>query len=421
MNYKGLSMPTVQRVAFTEAQQYALSKGWQRVPGVKGDIAVYRRPESRKWEIIIPQDRGFSDYALRMAEAIAAFADFERLDNEHRTPLQVLNDLLLPAADILRFSLEGTPVQDGTVLLSEAVNLIGGARRSLIAAACTVVFPQKFHPRMSRIEAEQFINACRLGQTEQGSFVATFICPLNALPDEEAALSAPSTSLRESFTRQVTRTLILSLNQIVQAVNANHPETLLNPGQRDITISANLCEALLELRPASDETIVSIYPTWARTIPPPIDTPSKVRFSKEHFPILEDIARHLRPAQGSKEDVFIGWIDALDGKPGPDGRQEGGVTIEIPLEGMDKFIKARLDLPADDYATAAKAHMAHNVVRLRGVLHRGARISVIRHPSEFENLEETETPARRLADEGMALHETPPPYNAPKEPPGTPN
>src|SRR6266581_4561434 len=139
MNYKGLPISLVQRVAYTEAQQYALATGWQRVQGVKGDIAVYRRPESRKWEVIIPQDRTFSDYALRMAEAIATFADFERMDNERRTPLQLLSDLLLPAADILRFSLEGAFTQDGTAPLGEALNLIAGAKKALIASACTVV------------------------------------------------------------------------------------------------------------------------------------------------------------------------------------------------------------------------------------------------------------------------------------------
>ena len=119
MNYRGLPIPLVQRVAYTEAQQYALSTGWQRVSGVKGDIAVYRRPESKRWEVIIPQDRTFSDYALRLAEAIASLAEFERVENERRTATQLLSDLLLPASDVLRFSLEGAAEQDGTAPLGE--------------------------------------------------------------------------------------------------------------------------------------------------------------------------------------------------------------------------------------------------------------------------------------------------------------
>ena len=127
----------------------------------------------------------------------------------------------------------------------------------------------------------------------------------------------------------------------------------------------------------------------------------------------------MRPAPGLKEATIIGWVDALDGKPGSDGRQQGAVTLEIPLDGMEKFIKARLDLSADDYAKAIKAHMAHDVVRLTGVLHRGARISVIRDYKEFEDINESEADANRLADEGLKMNETPPPYNAPKQLPGS--
>ena len=412
MNYKGLPLHAVQRVAYTEAQQYALSRGWQRVQGVKGDMAVYRRPDSKKWEVVIPQDRGFSDYSLRMAEALAAFTDFERLENDHRTVRQVMNDLLLPAADIIRFSLEGSSAQDGTVSLGQAVNLITGGRKALIASACTVVQPQKFHPRMSRTEAEQFINACRLGQTEEGSFVTTFICPLNAVPNDELLLPGVSAAPADSFTRKVTRTLVRSLNQVVEAVKADHPEALLSPKETDVIISANLCEALLELQPDIEESLVSIYPSWARTIPPPTETPIQIRLSKEYFPILEDIARHLRPAQGSKEDFFIGWVDALDGKPGPDRRPQGDVTLAIPFE--ERLLKARLVLSVDDYAKAIKAHATNSVVMLRGVLHRGARISVIKSYREFEVIDEV---MDKQLTEGIAMHETPPPYNAPKPPP----
>jgi hypothetical protein len=208
-----------------------------------------------------------------------------------------------------------------------------------------------------------------------------------------------------------------SLAQVVEAVKSDCAETLVSPEQGEIVISANLCEALLEMQPLAEESLISVYPTWARTISPPLNTPSKVRFSREYFPIIEDVARQLRPAQGLKEATIIGWVDALDGKPGPDGRQQGTVTIEIPLEGMEKFIKARLDLSADDYAIANKAHMARDVVRLTGVLHMGPRISVIKSYREFENIAEMDAAAHRLIEEGMKMHETPPPYNSPKPPP----
>ena len=414
MNYRGLPIPLVQRVGYTDAQQYALSTGWQRVQGVKGDMAVYRRPDSKRWEVIIPQDRTFSDYALRMAEAIASLSDFERIENERRTAPQLLNDLLLPASDVLRFSLEGASVQDGTAPLGEALNLLAGAKKALVASACTVVHSQKFHPRMSRTEAEQFINKCRLGQTEQGSFVTTFICPLDGAHPEEPQLLPAAPNSPEGFTRKVTRTLVQSLRRVLEAVNADQIESLVNPPAGELVISANLCEALLEMQPATEESLLAVYPTWARTIPPPANVPSKVRFSKEHFPIVEEVARRLRPSHQPKLEQFVGLIDTLDGKPGPDNRPAGEVILAFLDEGEEKLSKARLYLAVDDYAKAIRAHAVTSVVTVKGVLHRGPRISVIRDYRDFEVID---AQVEQELTTGLVMHETPPPYNPPKLPP----
>jgi hypothetical protein len=51
---------------------------------------------------------------------------------------------------------------------------------------------------------------------------------------------------------------------------------------------------------------------------------------------------------------------------------------------------------------------------LRGLLHRGTRISVIRNHREFEVIDEV---MEKQLTEGMAVHETPAPYNLPKPPP----
>ena len=74
----------------------------------------------------------------------------------------------------------------------------------------------------------------------------------------------------------------------------------------------------------------------------------------------------------------------------------------------------RLDLSVDEYARAIKAHAANSIVMLKGVLHRGARVSVIRDHREFEVIDEA---MEKQMAAGLAMHETPPPYNAPKPPP----
>src|SRR5205807_5516419 len=109
------------------------------------------------------------------------------------------------------------------------------ARKALLAASCSAVQPQTFHPRLSRTEAEQLLQACRLGQTERGSFTAVIACPIDAVgpqallpklmplfegqtgPVAGAGAEPPLVS-PEPFTRRTTSLLMRSVARIVQGI-----------------------------------------------------------------------------------------------------------------------------------------------------------------------------------------------------------
>jgi hypothetical protein len=84
------------------------------------------------------------------------------------------------------------------------------------------------------------------------------------------------------------------------------------------------------------------------------------------------------------------------------------------VEGEEKLLQARLDLSADEYAKAIRAHALNRIVMLKGVFHRGVRTGVIRDHREFEVIDEA---AERHLTEAFALHETPPSHAPPKPPP----
>ena len=122
----------------------------------------------------------------------------------------------------------------------------------------------------------------------------------------------------------------------------------------------------------------------------------------------------MRPSQPPKLEQFVGFIDMLNGKPGPDNRPAGEVTLAFLDEGEEKLSRARLDLSVDDYAKAIKAHSATSIVTVRGLLHRGPRISVI---TDYRLFEIIDAQMKQEVAEGVIMHESPPPYNPPKPPP----
>jgi hypothetical protein len=116
------------------------------------------------------------DFDLLMARAITVLADFEE-----RPVHELLADLLLPDSDVLRFQESSPSAAAGDVPFDHGLSLLNGARKTLLAAACSTLRPASFHRRMSLTEAEQFLQRCRLGQTERGSFIITVACPLDAV------------------------------------------------------------------------------------------------------------------------------------------------------------------------------------------------------------------------------------------------
>lgn len=364
-----------------DLQRYARAKGWERVHNNLTDIAVFRRPENAKEEIVVPQDTDFADFHARIVDAIRAFAEYEK-----RSAAAVLGDVVAPESDVLRFGLSAPRVEGGTVPLGEGVGLLMGARKAILAAACTVIRPERFHPRMSLREAESFVASCRMGQTEHGSFVLKFICPLSGdtvAGSDQPLLYVPHEN-GKSFGRRVTATLMESVAQLIDAIRDDAPERVLDQdGGTGPVVSANLCEALSEMQPDADGAAVTIAAGWSQLIPAPSSVPAKVRLPREYVPIVEHLAKELRTQGPPKPDTFFAIVDELKGEPGPDGRMEGEVVLGLVLE-SDLLIKAKAFLDAESYQKAWTAHNPLQIVRLRGILSRGTRLSKLTDVEEFE-------------------------------------
>jgi hypothetical protein len=292
--------------------------------------------------------------------------------------------------------------------LEQGLELLQGARKALLSAACSVIQPQSFHPRLSRTEAEQLLQACRLGQTERGSFTAVIACPLDAVGPpqtlrpkamplferQEGANAGPgdgadaAVAAPEPFTRKTTGLLMRSIARIISAVDADQVEALLQTGEDQPPLSANLCESLLMMQPNGDRSRLSVLASWARTLPPLAGQapPSVVNLRRDYFPTIEKLAVALRPGREPKSAYFVGLVDALFGTPDEANRVSG--DVQLLLFNQEGFQKARVNLDADDYQVAWEAHGQGGYVSLHGILNLGERIHRIESVSSFKFLKD---------------------------------
>ncbi len=355
-------------------KMYAEGLGWKPVAGVNGDIALFHRPDSDLHQVVVPLDEKFDDYADRVTEAIARLAEFER-----RPAVEVLDHLLLPPADVLRFRNVSPDTLTGVLPLDQAVSWLEGSRKLLLAQAHSVLRPQPYHPRLSRAEAEEMVGRCRLGQTERGSFTLTLVCPLDMVPSNLFTV--------DPFTRQVTWGIVQSLQALASATESGRVHDLTDAGKYPL-LSANFCEALLMLRPTWDRSALFVSITWSKAVLPPLEqsTQSEVQLRQECFEAAEYLALRLRAVPEPKPDAFVGFVDVLRGQPGPDSRPFGEVIVSLIMDDGET-IRARVELSADAYLIAGGAHLANDPVFFKGFLIRLPRNSRIVDVTGFQRLE----------------------------------
>ena len=133
MSYKGLPENLLARINSLDAREYAKASGWQRVPNVNGKLAVYARPTSDLDQLLIPLDSGLVDYDRLMADVVVNLAE-----DEGRPAPEVLNDLLIPPSDVLRFGIDEPETGSGIVPLVQGIELLQGAQKAILSTACSV-------------------------------------------------------------------------------------------------------------------------------------------------------------------------------------------------------------------------------------------------------------------------------------------
>lgn len=359
-------------------RNYAKGLGWKPVPSINGDIAVFHSPRSDLHQVLIPIDESFDDYGESVAEVVRKFAAFEQ-----RPVSEILSHLLLPPADVIRFRETSPDSESGTLHLDQAVNVLEGARRTLLSLAHSAIRPQPYHRRLSRTEAEHFVRACRLGQTERGSFTVTVACPLDVSP---GALFAD-----EPLGRQVTFGLLSFLDALVKADDASTVDQLLD-ATRFPFMSANLCDAMLMLRPDGERARLGIAVSWSKALASPQESFANHAFElrQENFEAIEYLAPKLRTAPVPQEQPIVGYVDVLRGQVNADGQMAGEVIFSIVLDGGE-LIRAKAELSDADYQVAGDAHLQHEPVYFRGLLLRGSRINRIENVGGFKRLQSNAT------------------------------
>ncbi len=370
----------------TDLRDYAKDQGWVLLrEAAKDRLYVMTNARFERRQLVFPMDTTAPDYqeaVLLVVQKLAAM--------EGRAPEAVLDSLMEVADDGISFRVTTTRPDEWALPLSFANSMMKGAEQLLLASACTVLKPQAHHPRLSRTEAQQFLDTAKFRHTRPGSFIMNVSCPVQAmdvqaslLPDEEADVP---------FVRRTTMVLRRSLRELVTAIETDSLDELVEASKKGegLVVSSNLCEALARFEDESLKNSVEIGIKWAAAIPRPRQEPriSVVRIQHDYFPRIEEVRHELRAREEHVVDVFPATVETLDGEKDADGRRAGDVILRLLTAEGDELVRVRANLTAEQYELAHKAHIKDGVfVKIAGRLHPGRQPRRLNEITSFELME----------------------------------
>ncbi len=375
---------TLSAIRPLELVSYLRSRGWSKGDENAGKWASWqlKNKADEEFEIVVPLSSTIRDFALRMGDALTALEAVEK-----RSQLEILRDLLLASADLVRIRLDDKELADGSVPVEEGALLFQQAKDMILAAACSTVSPRAYFPSKRPGAATDYLRKVRFGQTERGSFTLTLF---SRVPPSLTSKSGQFFEMEEPFERRVTQTLATGLYEIVfaaeKAIATGDAQSFVE-GIRN-GVSANLCDSVVGLatHPEGTRSLeVSFGWSLSRPLLHGISIPNRIVLPSDLFPVIDEAAAHLKESAPREEFEATGPVVKLER---PEGAQVGKVTIHCFVDGQPR--KVSLELSDPKYVDAVTAHREGKLVRCSGRLVREGRAFFLTEPFDFAVLSESE-------------------------------
>ncbi|MDI1431503.1 hypothetical protein [Polyangium sorediatum] len=230
----------------------------------------------------------------------------------------------------LSVCLSSESTRGGSLPLKTAVQTMSGLRALFVSAARMEDQPAPSHlvPRKRDME---FGDACRLGQTELGSFVINIEIPSATL----------EFGMASSFSSRVMRRIMHGLCIVAETRKSEQLVHSYSDG-----MNANMLEAMLELKPDDPQLMLdfsSHFGSQGQSLP----GIAPVRVAPPQFEIMEEGARQLRALSETREEPYKGRVRTLVSNTG---------QVNIDVDDGGRGFQLRAYLSPLDYRKAVRAH-----------------------------------------------------------------
>ena len=346
--------------------RYLKDTGWMPFFTKKEYVRIYqiKIANGESFQVNLPMDKSLSDYKRAMYQAVETVAFVEKQPTE-----QLMLYLLNPNTDILKIRLDRKDVEVGNILFDDAIRIYENAKKLIAATAQDILHPQRFHQGRMDDSISKFVNSCKFGQTEIGSYIVSVVCPFAELNEVEGfrqlSIFSDEDQCAESLTRQVTNRIMSNITSIRTNIDNGEIDKLASEENNSI-ISANFYEALAGLNLDIEGADVEFTAQWSPVVKKNRSRYDRISLSHDYYQPISTTIDKLR--EHTKQAVkIVGRIKKLESSPDLSKRTSGKITV-VYLDEKENKKTATINVSKEDYDKAIQAHSEGNHVEITGEL-----------------------------------------------------
>jgi len=354
------------RISHVDVAKYLHDLGWSEIDQAREWVKIFQyEKQDDFFQVDLPVSRELRDYKTAMYRAIECIAQ-----SASKSVEQVILELLNPLSDILRLRIKEPDIENGSIYVEDAIRLYDNAKKLLMATAMDIVHPEILHKGRPDNNIVEFVNNCKFGQTEIGSYVVSIVCPISTVENNQVvqlSLFNEEDECADSLTRKVVNKLVSSVRIVRESISQGvFEKTIYENVNSEHCISANFLDALSEINIYRNSSELDITAKYAPTISKNTLSDTFVSLTHDFYSPIDTLVKKIKNTQES-EKTYIGRIKGLDAAPDPSIRDKGKVTL-VFLNDDEKKATASIILSKEDYDAAIEAHRGGKTVKILGTL-----------------------------------------------------
>lgn len=347
--------------------KYLQDLGWNEFDRIKRkDIKIFQKETNDLFfQVKIPMDLELVDFSEAMLLACKTLSSTLNKSLE-----EIILELLNPLSDIIRIRIDNKKIKNGSILFEDSLRLYDNAKKLITSTAMAMYSDNLYYKGKLPEDIQTFINNCRFGQTEIGSYIVSIVCPfMKNTKDGPVQLSLfnEEDECANSITRKITSKLINDLYRIKSTIDDCKSLDILLEGNDKINV--NFLETIKNLNIENDDSLLEITTKWAPTISKNVSSHNEIRFNHNYYEVINTKVLQLKNKFESLQKEYIGQIKSLKSAPTIEDRSFGIIKLVTLDNRKSKVINVRLS--KEDYQQAILAHKNGTYIKVKGAMGHG--------------------------------------------------